>query len=485
MQRPTNQGVFYDSCPINFNLHNTYLILTQKQNKMKKNLIYTSVLAGMLFFAGETNAQWSLTGNAGTNAATNFIGTTDATSLRFRTNNGNRMSINSVGRVGIGTTNPTNRLTVFGGNAAADTARSVIFGLVKRTGNHDIIAVDGASQPAPGYGIGVRGVGNFCGVFGQGSSGLFGVIGLGGLVGVAGESSEQGQTQFLTGVQGMTSGGDVSVGVYGNSSGALNNYGVYGEQQDTTVSDYALVGIGDVYAWRYFQASDRKLKKDIQSYTGALDKVNQLVVSTYSFDLNSYPGMKLPGGSHIGFMADNVEQLFPQLIKNAAIPAGATKDARGNLSYHNIPDVKVVNYMGMIPVLAEAIKEQHAIVEAKDAQIAALAAKLSEMESRLAALEETSSAKLSSSATMASIEQNAPNPFTQSTVINYTVPQKYSSAKLIIVGVDGKAVRTYTISGTGKGSVTINANELAAGTYTYSLNVDGSMVDSKTMVLTK
>lgn len=52
--------------------------------------------------AAATNA-WSLTGNTGTNFATNFLGTTDNTSLRFRTNNTHRMIIDSLGNVSIGT----------------------------------------------------------------------------------------------------------------------------------------------------------------------------------------------------------------------------------------------------------------------------------------------------------------------------------------------------------------------------------------------
>ena len=48
---------------------------------------------------------WNLTGNSGTNYATNFLGTTDNVSTRFRTNNIERMVIDSTGSVGIGSTN--------------------------------------------------------------------------------------------------------------------------------------------------------------------------------------------------------------------------------------------------------------------------------------------------------------------------------------------------------------------------------------------
>ena len=38
-------------------------------------------------------------------------------------------------------------------------------------------------------------------------------------------------------------------------------------------------------------------------------------LASYTFNHAKYPGMALPGGNQIGFMADNVEQVFPNLIK--------------------------------------------------------------------------------------------------------------------------------------------------------------------------
>ena len=57
---------------------------------MKKNLIYSGMIAATIMFAvGKTNAQtdWHIVGNAGTTPGTNFMGTTDNKAVYFKTTN--------------------------------------------------------------------------------------------------------------------------------------------------------------------------------------------------------------------------------------------------------------------------------------------------------------------------------------------------------------------------------------------------------------
>jgi hypothetical protein len=91
---------------------------------MKKQIELTAaLLAFMMSATSIVNAQWSLTGNAGTKPDSNFIGTRDAKSLVFKTNGtsttGERMRITETGNVGIGTTNPSSKLHVYGSGSAS------------------------------------------------------------------------------------------------------------------------------------------------------------------------------------------------------------------------------------------------------------------------------------------------------------------------------------------------------------------------------
>jgi len=74
--------------------------------------VLTTNGAGVLSWTNTTSAAWDLLGNAGTNPNTNFLGTTDAQDLVFRTNNTENIRVNISGNVGIGTTSDNARLYV-------------------------------------------------------------------------------------------------------------------------------------------------------------------------------------------------------------------------------------------------------------------------------------------------------------------------------------------------------------------------------------
>ncbi len=87
-----------------------------------EGIYYNTSLTTTPLWSFLTAGGWSLTGNAGTVAGTNFIGTTDAVDWVIKTTNTERMRVLSTGNVGIGIAAPLQRLDVQGGNARINIA---------------------------------------------------------------------------------------------------------------------------------------------------------------------------------------------------------------------------------------------------------------------------------------------------------------------------------------------------------------------------
>jgi hypothetical protein len=83
------------------------------------------------------------------------------------------------------------------------------------------------------------------------------------------------------------------------------------------------------------------------------------------------------------------------------------------------------------------------------------------------------------------LEQNSPNPYSNTTVIRYHVPVASGTARVVITDAKGALIKTISLSSRGNGQVSLSRGALAAGTYTYSLHVGGGKVDSKQMIITR
>jgi hypothetical protein len=85
--------------------------------------------------------------------------------------------------------------------------------------------------------------------------------------------------------------------------------------------------------------------------------------------------------------------------------------------------------------------------------------------------------------TSAQLEQNIPNPYNGTTVIRYHLPGDINEAKLVVTNMQGQVLRTMALNSRGNGQVTLRLASLAAGTYAYTLWVDGQKIDTKQMVV--
>jgi hypothetical protein len=205
----------------------------------------------------------------------------------------------------------------------------------------------------------------------------------------------------------------------------------------------------------YVATSDAKYKSNITQLNNALENVMKLRGVEYNWNSAQYPDKQFDDLKHSGFIAQELLEVLP----NAVI-----KDKEGDYA---------VDYNSIIPVLAEAIKEQQKHIERLEAQIQSISNKTP-----------TGLSDNSSKTEAAYLAQNIPNPFSVSTEIKYQLPKGAKNASIIIYDMNGKELKLFRLADKTEGSVIIQAGDLQSGMYLYALIIDGKAFDTKRMVLT-
>ncbi len=168
------------------------------------------------------------------------------------------------------------------------------------------------------------------------------------------------------GLSAATSGGGAGGEFFTNSSNGLAD-GIYAQMPNGSAG-WAGYFSGDVFSTTgNYLGSDKNLKENITGVSGILAKLQQLNVYTYNFKQSLSEEDGLPTGSTYGVLAQEVEQVFPQLIKDskltAKIDAAKVNNQLNPAIQRKTMDAKTVNYTGLIPILLEAIKEQQQQIE--------------------------------------------------------------------------------------------------------------------------
>lgn len=81
--------------------------------------------------------------------------------------------------------------------------------------------------------------------------------------------------------------------------------------------------------------------------------------------------------------------------------------------------------------------------------------------------------------------QNSPNPVVDQSQIRYYVPENMTDARVEIADLKGIVVQTYELDQFGLNQVNVDTESLGSGNYIYTLYVDGTIVDSRIMIVTK
>jgi len=84
------------------------------------------------------------------------------------------------------------------------------------------------------------------------------------------------------------------------------------------------------------------------------------------------------------------------------------------------------------------------------------------------------------------INRNEPNPFSESTIISYYIPETIGKAEFVLDGAtDGKQMMKIPLTARGFNSITIFGKDLVTGTYVFYLIADGQVFGSQQMVVVK
>ena len=187
--------------------------------------------------------------------------------------------------------------------------------------------------------------GNMGGVYGEHSNGNCGSLGSYGC-GVLGYYTN-GNIGYL---------GGTSYGVRGEAY-CYMGCGIYGEANGSAF--YAGYFDGNLaYTGTLSNPSDELFQENVQPFSDALSKIMQMKVHTFNFkQMAEDKQLNLPDDEQIGLIAQELEEILPNLVTDNVHVYDKNKGIKEAESDMGKIEYKGINYIGLIPVLIEAIKE--------------------------------------------------------------------------------------------------------------------------------
>lgn len=172
-------------------------------------------------------------------------------------------------------------------------------------------------------------------------------------------------------VDGNSSDYDVALRV--QARGARNNFGVFGTNAGMGIPNLPNPPVQGNWAGVFtanvvgspgsvWQSSDSTLKKNIELITDAREKLNQLRPVSFNFIEHDY--LRFSDQLQFGFIAQEVAEVFPNLVKSVIAPASSVSEGSVEKLEHF-----TLNQLELIPVLVKGIQEQGEILSDNQSRI--------------------------------------------------------------------------------------------------------------------
>ncbi|MBI4929921.1 MAG: tail fiber domain-containing protein [Bacteroidetes bacterium] len=184
------------------------------------------------------------------------------------------------------------------------------------------------------------------------------------LMGITNYSGTAFQANGLIGLHLNASGTGEGVDGFSNSNDGTGVYGGFIGGTSIFVNGWAVYAdgwAGGLTSWQ--NVSDARLKTNVKTIGSALDKIIQLRGVEFNYSKQNFSDVNLDTESKkIGFIAQEVEQVFPELVRDANLFSSPGKMDAGITQKRNVYKVKTMSYGDIVPVLVEAIKEQQKMI---------------------------------------------------------------------------------------------------------------------------
>lgn len=238
-------------------------------------------------------------------------------------------------------------------------------------------------------------------------------------------------------------------------------------------------------------ASDQRTKRNIASYAHALDLVRQVKIVTYQYNgLANTPD----GENGVGVIAQDFQRVFPNSVKSFSVKdSSGTNETFLGVDLHEL----FVANVGAVKELDSIVSTQNSALKGKvdslTNQLAEVLNQIRQLASNMNACCERGASKSSTENTTVTdvtlnnsltivLEQNVPNPFAEQTSINYFLPDNTVKAQMLFHNSQGLLIQSVDLIQKGNGMLNVFAQDLTSGIYSYTLVVDGKIIETKKMV---